>query len=182
MGKVDNKTRFKVLLHATQRKGIEELVSWLDTTDFFTAPASTRLDYHGCRKGGLLQHSLNVYDLFEQKAEQFDLGLPRHERTIASLLHDLCKVNVYKPNMLKKGASKSKPYVSHDEFPFGHGEKSAYLAEKFIELTKNEALLIRWHMGPYDPQWEAYEKKVTEQCPAICAFHFADNEAAKYMG
>jgi len=182
MNKVDNKTRIKVLLYSTQRTGIEDLVSWLDTTDFFEAPASSKPEYHGCMKGGLAQHSLNVYDAFEQKAKQFELDVSPQERIIASLCHDLCKVNFYKPNVLKKGKlSDAKPYVIEDSFPFGHGEKSVYFASKKIELTQKEILLIRWHMGPFDPQWEMYEKKIAELCPAIHAFHNADYEASKYL-
>ena len=42
-----------------QRPGAEKLLEWLDTTDFFTAPASTR--FHGACESGLVLHSLNVY-------------------------------------------------------------------------------------------------------------------------
>ena len=41
------------------RNGIDDLLNWLDTTDFYTAPASTRA--HGSDQSGLLAHSIAVY-------------------------------------------------------------------------------------------------------------------------
>ena len=171
------------LLSETKREGIDELVNWLEKeTDYFTAPASSRPDYHGCHDGGLAEHSTNVYMLFFQKANQFNLELEDDEIVIASLLHDVCKVNTYKPNILKSGKlSEAKPYVIKDSLPIGHGEKSIYLITQYIDLTKNETLLIRWHMGPFDESWENYEHKVGKACPAIYAFHNADQEASKYV-
>ncbi|MFC1742259.1 metal-dependent phosphohydrolase [Nanoarchaeota archaeon] len=177
-----NRKRIIALLEETERPGIDNLVEWLEETDFFTAPASTRPDYHGCHEGGLAQHALNVYDSFEAKAQQYDLQLEQEERTIASICHDFCKIDFYIPNILKSGnLSGSKPYVVEDNFPFGHGEKSALAASRHIDLTKNEALLIRWHMGPFDAEWDNYQEKVGKACPAIYAFHNADQEASKYM-
>lgn len=178
----ENRDRIITLLEETGRPCIDELVGWLEDTDFFTAPASTRLDFHGCHEGGLAEHSLNVYNAFESKAKIYDLGLKSDERTIASLCHDFCKIGIYVPNRLKSGnLSDTKPYVVEDDFPFGHGEKSVLLAERKIELTNNERLLIRWHMGPYDEAGETYQDKVERACPAVYAFHNADMEASKYM-
>ena len=178
-----NQASITQLLRDTEREGIEDLIDWLENdTDFFTAPASTRPDYHGSHPGGLAEHSANVYMILLQKARQFDLELGDDEIVISSLLHDVCKVNTYKPNMLKSGKlSDAKPYVVEDNLPFGHGEKSAYLVSQHIDLTTNEALLIRWHMGPFDSEWENYENKVGKACPAIYAFHNADQEASKYL-
>ena len=129
-----------------------------------------------------MQHSLNLYDLLEAKATMLDLGLTEDERTIAAICHDFCKIDTYRPNILKSGErSSAKPYVTEDNLPLGHGEKSAWLASQHIELTNNEALLIRWHMGPYDPAWKDYDQKVGKACPAIYAFHNADQEASKYL-
>jgi len=179
---MDNKKRIISLLESTEREGIEGLVNWLSESDFFEAPASTRPDYHGAHEGGLAQHCLNVYDAFNAKAEQYSFDIAPEEIAIASILHDLCKVSTYHPNILKSGnLSQSKPYVVEDSFPFGHGEKSAYLAAKFIDLTPKEALLIRWHMGPFDSEWENYENRVSAACPEVYAFHTADQEASKYM-
>jgi hypothetical protein len=177
-----NKERLIFLLQETKREGIDGFVEWLRGTDFFSAPASTRMDYHGAHEGGLAQHCLNVYAAFEEKAKMYELGLRHDERTVASICHDMCKINTYHPNVLKSGRlSEAKPYVVEDAMPLGHGEKSMYIASQFIRLMPNEALLIRWHMGPFDSEWENYEAKVAEKCPAIYAFQTADMEASKYM-
>jgi hypothetical protein len=177
-----NRDRVIHLLKSTERRNIESLVGWLGGTDFYTAPASTRMDYHGAHEGGLAQHSLNVYDALHQKACDYDLGLGKDEIVIASLCHDMCKINTYKPNVLKSGKlSGAKPYVVKDALPLGHGEKSVYVVSRHISLTAQEALMIRWHMGPFDKEWENYEAKVAGQCPAIYAFQCADMEASKYM-
>lgn len=169
-------------LRETEREGIDDLVDWLDNSDYFTAPASTRLDFHGCEEGGLAQHSINVYKLFEEKAERYDFDIGEDEVVIAALCHDMCKVNQYVPNVLKSGnLSSAKPYVVKDDFPFGHGEKSAMITGRHIELTLKESMLIRWHMGHFDGEWENYEHKVAKVCPEIYAFQYADEEASKYM-
>ena len=171
------------LLRDTGRPGIDNLIDWLETeTDYFDAPASSRPDYHGCHPCGLVEHSVNVYTVFEQKVRQFDLDVGDDEILIATLMHDVCKVNQYKPNILKSGKlSEAKPYVIEDDLPIGHGEKSLYLVGQHIDLTPTEALLIRWHMGPFDESWQTYENKVGRACPAIYAFHNSDQEASKYM-
>lgn len=170
------------LLRNTKREGIENFIEWLAITDYFRAPASTRLDYHGAHEGGLAQHCLNVFYAFEDKASAYGLGLGNDEVAIASLCHDLCKVNTYRPNLLKSGKlSDAKPYTVEDALPLGHGEKSVYLAARYIRLTASEALLIRWHMGMFDKEWESREARVAEVCPAIYAFQCADMEASKYM-
>ena len=179
---MQNKDRVIALLRNTKRENIESLIEWLGATDFYTAPASTRLDYHGAHEGGLAQHSLNVCDALDRKASEYDLGLRDDEMVISSLCHDMCKINTYRPNVLKSGKlSGAKPYVVEDNLPLGHGEKSVYVVSRHISLTPIEALLIRWHMGPFDPNWENYEAKVEAACPAIYAFQTADMEASKYM-
>ncbi|HII72800.1 TPA: HD domain-containing protein [Candidatus Woesearchaeota archaeon] len=178
----ENKNRIITLLKSTERPGIDGLIGWLQESDYFTAPASTRLDYHGCHEGGLAQHSLNVYEVFEEKAKTYGLDLRKDEIIIASLLHDACKIDVYQPNTLKSGnLSESKPYVMKDDFPMGHGEKSAFLVRRYIQMTMNETLLIRWHMGNFDGEWENYRERVENACPAIYAFQHSDDEASKYM-
>ena len=48
-----------------KRDGAQELLSWMETTDFFVAPASTK--YHCACHEGLLKHSLNVYKVMMDK-------------------------------------------------------------------------------------------------------------------
>jgi len=184
----DNKKTITELLLSTKREGIERLVDWLNGTDFFTAPASSSPAKHGCKEGGLAEHSLNVYLLFDEKVRRFGLDMRSDESVIAAISHDFCKIDVYKPHYIKgkkKGEpdkiSENKPYEKEDRFPVGHGEKSIILASRHIEMTQNEMLLVRWHMGPYDEEFERNRSYFEPVCPAIYAFHFADHEATLYL-
>lgn len=162
-----NKQKFFDLCHKyIQRKGIDELLNYLDTkTDFFTAPSSTK--FHLNTPGGLCQHSLNVFDaalninkhllLPKQEAGQCLFTDPIKEESIAiaALFHDLCKCGLYKQTekWKKDESNKWVSYIGYevkDDFPFGHGEKSCYIINFYLKLTKQELLAIRWHMGMYD--------------------------------
>ena len=72
------------------RPGAEKLLTWLEGTDFFTAPASTR--FHGACEQGLVMHSLNVYRALMEQLEEGDSA---ESFAICALLHDLCKANFY---------------------------------------------------------------------------------------
>lgn len=181
-----NKVKILQLLESTGRNGINKLITFLKQSDYFTAPASSSNGFHGCYHGGLAFHSLSVYELFCAKVTRFGLNVKPDEIAIASLMHDACKIGVYhEEGVLKSGDHEGDPkWIKSDTFPLGHGEKSVYIVQKFIELTETEALLIRWHMGVYDEAWKefgTFETKVKRICPAITAFHHADNEASKYV-
>lgn len=150
----ENKQRFSNLLKeaSEQRKGVDKLLAWLETTDFFTAPASTR--FHGAYEGGLVEHSLNVYDAFMKLFGQ-DEAHNRASVLICTLLHDVCKSRFYKTELRNRkneqGQWEKVPvYAIEDQFPMGHGEKSVWLIERFVRLTAEEAVAIRWHMGGFD--------------------------------
>lgn len=133
------------------RDGIEKLLSWLETTDFYTAPASAK--YHSCFPGGLCLHSLNVHKRIITKVSAGD-GIDRESLAIVSLFHDLCKANFYKQDLRntkdERGQWIKVPYYTFDDqFPLGHGEKSLFLIQRHIELTNDEALAVRWHMGNF---------------------------------
>lgn len=157
------KQEFITLLRSTGRPGIENLINWMETqTDFFVAPASQ--GYHGCFPGGLLSHSLNVYHAAVKFREMYkELALP--ERRIAeipddsliisTLLHDLCKANIYKEDFkwFKDENNKWHQYMSYkidDAVPWGHGEKSCLLMQYHIFLNVAEIAAVRWHMHGCD--------------------------------
>lgn len=164
-----------------KRKGADKLLAWLENQDFFTAPASTR--YHAAYEGGLVEHSLNVYHVL---MERFDPEKDSAESfALVSLLHDVCKTGFYAIEMRnrknKQGQWESVPfYTIDDQFPYGHGEKSVYLIERFMRLSTEEAVAIRWHMGGFDEAVRggsfalahAYEKY-----PLAVKLHMADLEA-----
>ena len=89
------KERFLELLRETNRDGIEDLIKFLENSDFFKAPASTK--FHGNYESGLLEHSLKVYDILENKVKNLDIELTINTNTlkIVALLHDICKTNFY---------------------------------------------------------------------------------------
>lgn len=146
-----NKILFINLLKGTKRPGIENLIDYLENkTDFFKAPASTK--YHLAVEGGLVQHSLNVYKRLSKECGKADIHSP--ELVIVALLHDICKADYYKTdfrNVKIEGKWESVPYyTTDDKYPLGHGEKSVIIAQKFIQLTREEILAIRWHMGGFE--------------------------------
>ncbi len=151
-----NKQQFLQLLKTkVKRDGLNELISYLEKSDFFTAPASAR--FHCDHEGGLLEHSLNVYNRLNNMVLN-EYGnynvIPEESIVICGLLHDLCKIDFYKTdfkNVKENGEWVKKPYYMVDEkLPYGHGEKSVYIINGFIRLTREEAMAINWHMGGFD--------------------------------
>jgi hypothetical protein len=182
-----------------KRDGIEDLLTWLDTTDFYTAPASTK--YHGNYAGGLAKHCLAVYHELvflmhgysgfvdsEHSPKWLDKANARYTMenvAIAALFHDLCKVNTYKQefkNVKKDGEWVSEPYYVYDEkYKFGgHGSKSVYLCMKFIQLSDAEASAINAHMGAFDMSTYSQPANVYNDNPLAWLLHVAD-ESATYV-
>lgn len=176
------------------RPGADKLLAWLETTDFFEAPASTR--FHLSRPGGLVEHSIHVYhrlhDLFvserqNRENEPFVELSDSEEETIAicGLLHDICKANFYAVEMRNRkneqGQWEKYPfYVVNDQLPYGHGEKSVYIISGFMKLTREEAMAIRWHMGFSDNDFKAGGFSVGnafEKFPLALLTHMADLQA-----
>ena len=181
----ENHERFlSIFQQYVKRDGAEALLDWMEKrTDFFEAPASTK--FHGACKEGLLIHSLNVYDILKKRN---DADHADSDETIAivALLHDLCKTNFYKETTRnfkneKTGQWEKVPYYSiEDQFPYGHGEKSVYLIERFLRLKPLEAIAIRWHMGGFDDNARVGGYNVSNtftRYPLAVKLHLADLEA-----
>lgn len=167
------------------REGAAELLTWLEGTDFFEAPASTR--FHGACAQGLVMHSLNVYKVLRSKFCRDEENL--ESVVIAALLHDVCKANYYTMstrNVKNKdtGRWEEVPFYSiTDELPYGHGEKSVWLIERHMRLTVEEAMAIRWHMGGFDDAARGGCKAISEAYdayPLAVKLHMADL-AATYL-
>ena len=168
------------------REGADKLLDFLlNGSDFFTAPASTR--YHGAHEGGLVEHSLNVYDCLADMAdrlkERYGIEYPEESIAIAGLLHDICKVNFYKTSYRnvkdETGRWQSVPYYTiEDTLPYGHGEKSAYIVSAYIRLTRDEAFAIRYHMGFSGTEDPGNVGRALEMFPLAYATCCADMEAA----
>lgn len=183
--KINFEDEIKKLLRSTKRKGMENVIGWLEANQYFTGPASSKVEFHGCHEGGLAKHSYSVYYLFKEKNEKLRLGLKEDTVIITGLLHDACKAGLYQENRNKDGSlQQSKPYKKQYSLPMGHGEMSVYLLQgKGLKLTDQEALLIRWHMGPFDEGWMKFDygDKVKEAAPAVVALFTADWEASEYL-
>lgn len=170
------------------RPGIGELLEWLDTTDFFTAPASSR--YHGAFEGGLALHSLNVYRRLKDLNGLYLMAKTdrmRETEAIIALFHDLCKVGCYKAstrnvkNDLTGQWEKVPFYKFEEDFPFGgHGSKSVYLVQHFIKLEPEEAAAINCHMGAWDRHDYGDLGEVFHTYRLAWLLHVAD-EAAAYI-
>lgn len=167
-----------------KREGVEALLNWLETTDFFTAPASTK--YHLCEEGGLCAHSINVYERLVRlcDSEWGEDGYNKESVAIIALFHDLCKTNIYKVemrNVKENGEWVQKPYYSvDDQLPYGHGEKSVYMLNGFIKLSREEAMAINWHMGGLDArvQGGSYDySRAFQKYPLALLAHLADMQA-----
>lgn len=149
------KEKMLELLKSINREGMDKLILFLEKTDFFEAPASTR--FHGCYEGGLVEHSIKVYEILSDKIEKSDLEIDSDTIKIVALLHDICKLNYYKVEYRnaknKNGEWEKVPYYTVDDtIPYGHGEKSVMMLSEFISLTNEEKYAIRWHMGFTEPK------------------------------
>ncbi len=189
----ENKARFKEIFNdKITRRGSEKLLEWLESegSDFFTAPASTR--YHGAYEGGLCEHSLNVYDCLcsylarDRVKEEYKLECSEETTAIIALLHDLCKVNLYRTSYRNKknehGDWIQVPfYEFNDMLPYGHGEKSVYIVNGFMRLTRDEAMAIRWHMGFSGEENKNTIGNALELFPLAFALNLADMESTYFV-
>lgn len=170
---MSNEACFKeIFLSQVTRPGAAELVEWLESTDFFTAPASTK--HHGAYAGGLVAHSLNVYyEMLSCTRMLRDYG--NESVAVAALLHDVCKAEYYEQK--EDGG-----WRVNERLPMGHGEKSVYLVQQHMKLTEDEALAIRWHMGAYDDAFKGGSRALgaaQDKCAIVLALHHADMRATQ---
>ena len=182
---MDYKANFiELVRNNVKREGVDKLLDWLEKTDFYTAPASTK--FHNNIEGGLCAHSVNVYNRFinllkQEYGENWTDTLSLESATIIALFHDLCKVDYYKieyRNVKVNNEWVQKPYFSVDDsLPYGHGEKSVYIVNGFLRLTREEAMAINWHMGGYDARVKGGSYSIADafyKYPTSLLFHVAD--------
>ncbi len=188
-----SKERFIEIYNAKiKREGADKLLAFLlsSESDFFAAPASAR--YHSSYEGGLCDHSLNVYDCLcgylQSPHVKDDLRLSYSEESVAivALLHDLCKINIYKKSFRNQKDENGKwqqvpCFEFDDKLPYGHGEKSVYMISPFMRLTREEAFAIRYHMGYSSTDDERNVSAAFEMFPLAFALSVADSEATYYL-
>lgn len=170
-----------------KRDGADKLLAWLESTDFFTCPASTR--FHSNYAGGLVDHSVNVYHRYlnlikNEYGENYQEVISDESIAIIALLHDVCKVQTYKTdlrNVKKDGVWVQEPYfTTEEELPYGHGEKSVYIISGFMKLSREEAVAINWHMGGFDLRVKGGSYSIADayyKFPTAFLIHIADMQA-----
>lgn len=171
-----------------KRDGAEQLLDYLlNKTDFFSAPASTR--FHLNCEQGLVQHSVNVYfrlkELVENEKTDWAKNVTPESIAVIALLHDVCKANMYTVDYRNvkqpDGSWERVPYYTiNEQLPYGHGEKSVYIVNGFMRLTREEAMCINWHMGGFDDRVKGGSMSIAgafRQFPLAVLTHVADMTA-----
>ena len=119
--------------------------------------------------------------------ELYGLEYSGESIAIVALCHDLCKVGCYKKGFrnVKDDATgkweKVPTYTFDDPLPYGHGEKSVYITNGFIRLTREEAMAIRWHMGFSGPEDNRMVGQALQKYPLAFALATADMEASYFL-
>lgn len=189
----DSREKFlKLYRENIHRPGADALLDYLcsPACDFFVAPASTR--YHGAYAGGLCEHSINVYECLKdylkrpRVQELYHLHCSEESLAVVSLLHDVCKINCYKPSFRnvkdENGVWKKVPTFEFDDpLPYGHGEKSVYIIGGFLRLSREEAFAIRFHMGFSGSEEVRLVGNAFERFPLAFALATADMEATYFL-
>ncbi len=192
------KARFCELLRSTGRENIDYVIEDLEAWGFFEAPASVKNHFNF--PGGLLEHSLSVYDAAVMLREGLlakrpDLAekLPMDSVIIASLLHDTCKANIYRlvtrkrKNEVGMWEDVEEYEVNYTSLPIGHGEKSVVmLLRSGLDLEDDEILAIRWHMGPWCVDTTQIEqdrsyRTAVAQSPLVPLIHSADTVSSQLL-
>lgn len=184
--------KFTELLRQVERPGIENLIIYItNETDFFTAPASAT--YHGACEGGLLEHSLAVYNNLIILANTFFETYDHQSVIVCALLHDICKANFYRRGYRNRKNEqtgvweKIEVYEINDQLPLGHGEKSVMILQRYIQLTIDEMMAIRWHMGGFDDTARSFAggqclSNAMKNHPLLVALHMADMATCYFTG
>ena len=191
-----NKERFIQLLRDTGRENIDYVIEDLEAYGFFEAPASVR--NHFCHPGGLVEHSLGVYDAAMMLREgiiarrpEMEKQLPADSVTLAALLHDVCKANVYtlvtrkRKNEIGLWEEVKEYEISYRQLPIGHGEKSVVMLLRMgLDLEDDEIAAIRWHMGPWAVDTTQIDidrsyRQAVANSPLVPLIHTADTVASQ---
>ena len=195
----NNIARFEAELAKVQRPGMDKLLEYIQKSDFYKAPASTK--YHLAAPGGLLQHSLNVLDALRgllswrsdgaweyRAAGKVVDAIPDDSVIMMALLHDICKTHFYGTSTRNQkndntGKWEKVPfYTVNDMMPLGHGPKSAMIVKQYTTLTSQEMYAIWHHMGRIgDYENDAAVGKSIEMYPAVLALQTADMMASRFM-
>jgi 23S rRNA maturation-related 3'-5' exoribonuclease YhaM len=164
-----------------------DLLDWLVANNFFLNPAAIK--HHGNYAGGLFDHSLAVTNKLVELTKNLDLKWqnPRSPYVVG-MFHDLCKIDSYTDENASEGTNgiahiseEPKWVYNKNQLLKGHGDKSIMLLSQFINLTEEEILCIRFHMGAYETDdWDSYDKAIRKY-ETVLWTHTADMWAAKVV-
>ena len=194
----EKKEEFVELLRSTNREGVDDVIEELERLGFFTAPASA--GHHLNTEGGLLLHSLNtchaalaIWEGMKALEPSLETEVKRESIIISTLLHDVCKSDIYKRSVKKRKNAlgqweDTEGYkVTYKSFPMGHGEKSLVVVLlSGLELYDDEMLAIRWHMGAWGVNQNSFEDvrnfdTAQKLYPLVAIVHAADCMTANVM-
>ena len=187
---MDNNQLFELMYARIEHLARPEFKDYLRNDGFLTAPASTK--YHGAYEGGLFEHSMAVMDTLVDLTQKNGLVWQRPESPIiVGAFHDLCKCDQYKKVggsvLTYNGEAVSEPVGFHYEYNTdtvlkGHGAKSVMILSRFMTLTEEEVLCIRYHMGAYEKEeWSEFDLAI-RKFPTVLWTHTADMIASKVIG
>ena len=190
----DNKNKFISIAKTIEREGINELLDWLETTDFYTTVASTK--YHANYPGGLCEHSIHVYENMIKLRDQFCPQIPDETCKLVALFHDLAKVDfyeeyaqnkkVYSPSGSKKDelgrfdwvsvkSFKARDAADRDFVLSEHGVNSYVMLHKYVKLSQGEAAAIINHHAGKDNGYALKDlNEVFNRFPVATLLHLAD--------
>lgn len=169
----------------------DDLLDELIDQGFFTAPASRK--YHGAYEGGLFDHSYAVAETLIDMTEKMNIEW-QHPRSpiVVGMFHDLCKIDQYEKVIDAEGFTyfgmddvegEESHFESRNDSLFpGHGDKSIMKLASWLQLTEEEILCIRYHMGSYETkEWEYYDRAI-KKYETVLWTHTADTIASKVKG
>ena len=190
-----NKNKFIELVNSIEREGFykKQLLDKLANSDFFYAPASTK--YHAHYKGGLCEHSLNVYNNMVKLVEMKGLEIDTDSIKLVALFHDLSKMNLYETYFINKkryypggtkhdeggaydweAVSAYKVKEPEDRFIFGnHEQTSEFMLRSYCPLSYQESIAILHHHGGMG--WDSAKNNIAEifeRYPIALMLHLAD--------
>lgn len=191
----ENKKEFLELIKSIEREGakIDDLVNYLEKSDFFFAPSSTK--YHGSYPGGLCEHCLDVYKNLKMLLEKHPQYFYEDDTVkIVSLLHDISKTNFYKRDIRNKkvyheSGSKTDSlgkfdWVSEEVYAIdnehrliygNHEQTSEFMVRLFTPLSMEESIALLHHHGGMG--WDSTQINITDiynNYPLALFLHMAD--------
>ena len=151
---------------------------------YFTAPASSRAEFHSCYPGGLLVHSMNVIQNLNRLAKSLCPGQYEDNTLIfVGAFHDLGKVGdgeneYYLPNSSDWHVKKGMLYETNKDCEIAATEdRTLYLLQRYeIKLNSEEYLAIKLSDGQYCQSNDKYKMK--EPLLALL-LHWADRCACE---